>query len=136
MLSIIIPGIPISTNQSLCASHGRLVHTTKARDYRKHTEEAITKHLDKLGADYLAVMLEGWHEKQLTMEIQLHGSWFTRSGSIRHTDAGNREKLLVDSLFSALKERDPTIDDSQIFNINIVKINNTEEETHLLLKIS
>jgi len=134
MLAIEISGLPISTNASLMARGSRLIHTTAARNYRRDTTAAISRHLEAL--EGVEKMLEGWKGRELSLEIDLYGSWYTKKEKIKCCDCCNKEKLLVDSLFEALKVYDKEIDDCQLFSVNIRKITSDVEMTTIKLEVA
>ena len=142
-MKISISGLPISSNQALCINHGRLVPTYAANSYNKHTTKAIREAIE-------ALILSGHSpipeiKSMATQNLQLHinlvsNSWFNiGNGKIKKKDCQNQSKALIDILFKVLREFEPTLDDSQIFDIRImkqVKINREDDDTtELELKI-
>lgn len=59
----------------------------------------------------------------LKVRVEINEDWFTKKGTVKRKDVANREKFLIDSVFGALE-----IDDKFIFEHNIVKIQNKDEE--------
>ena len=134
-----LPNLPPSTNQSLIASGNRLIHSKIARDYRKSAALAIsnqiTQHLRVNPAlDKELLSMEG---EPLFCEIRLFSSWLTQKNTIRKVDLANREKLIVDSLISALVEQGYKIGDEQIYMLLMSKHdnNNFDDKTTISIKL-
>lgn len=117
-LTIKIPMLPVSLNKAY-ATNFRTKRRFKTKDYMNFESVcgliAPKRHNIKPGS-------------MLSVNINLYGNWFTKSGSIRKVDAANFEKTLIDSIFTHLK-----LNDENIFELTIMKIQG-DEETHLYIK--
>ncbi len=122
MLTISIPLIPISTNQSLISVNGRLIHSAKARQFKEEAGQYIREHLEKIGPNYLSLLLEHWEGKQLELTLTLCSeSWRNKDKTIKCKDLGNKEKLVTDILFDCLREYNSHLDDKQLYKIVLLK---------------
>jgi len=118
-----LEGLPISTNASLLAANNRLIHTPAARKYRKETEEVIQAQLTqqmRVNSDMVKELksLEG---EPLFCHIKYYSDWITKTGTCRKKDICNLEKLLLDSVFSVLKNNGFALDDSQLYLVLLAK---------------
>jgi Holliday junction resolvase RusA-like endonuclease len=133
-----IIGLPISTNQSLMAVNGRLIHTTAARQFRTSTELAFQNQLEQairvdpsIGFNLMQMI-----DEPLYCHIQLYSSWVTKTNTIRKKDLANHEKLLLDSLISVFNNKGYTIDDSQIYLLLMTKHDNKDLEDKTVIRIN
>ena len=112
---IYIRTYPPSVNK-LYMTRGRYrVLTPEAREWKENAKQYILTQIDE---SYPATLLD----KHLTVEIKLfRNDWICKNGNIRKVDAASYEKCLIDTLFDALKDYEPTLDDSAIFQITISK---------------
>lgn len=62
--------------------------------------------------------------------IELHGSWYFKNGAFRKKDIQNLDKVLIDSIFEKLG-----IDDSQIWDHHLIKVEDKEEFTLITLEV-
>ncbi len=67
---------------------------------------------------------------ELKVEITIHSNWYNKNGTIKKRDIANLEKFITDSIFNAL----PSMDDRQIFEISLKKVQDDEE--FAIIKIS
>lgn len=130
-----IDEIPISTNQSLMVSNGRMVHSAVARVFKASATLAISNQLDQhLRVDpTLRETLIRWSGEPLYCQIQVFGDWMTKTGTIRKSDLMNREKLLVDCCFSVFRNHGFDLDDSQIYLMVMGKHEAVEGEKTVLM---
>lgn len=126
-----LEGHPISTNQSLMVANGRLIHTSKAREFRKSAELAIQNQLDQqLRVNpFLSAEITGMVDVPLICTIKVFGNWKTKSGKIKKTDIANREKLVLDSVVSVLNKNGFAVDDSAIYCLVLQKLYSEEDKT-------
>lgn len=136
MITITLDTLPPTTNTSLIPVNGRLIHSPKARAFKASASVSMASQLsdmlqdDSSFLDYLKA-LEG---KPLAAEIRLHSpSWKTKKGTIAKKDAANREKLILDQLFKELSVY-VNLDDSQIYQMNMIKIDSDIESTVITIK--
>jgi Holliday junction resolvase RusA-like endonuclease len=132
-----LEGLPISTNQSLMAVNGRLIHTQKAREYRKNTELALQNQLD-MQIKYnpsLCQEIRDMEGKPLFAVLKFYSNWSTKAGTIRKKDISNHEKLLLDSLVSVMNKNNYALDDSQIFCLVLQKIYGEKDKTVIEIEI-
>ena len=62
-------------------------------------------------------------DEQLKVTTLVYESWYTKKGDVKKKDLANREKFLIDSVFSALG-----IDDKFIFEHTMRKVQSDEEK--------
>jgi len=62
-------------------------------------------------------------DRQLKVTTLIHENWYTKKGEVKKKDISNREKFLIDSVFSALG-----IDDKFIFEHTMRKVQSDEEK--------
>ena len=67
----------------------------------------------------------------LSVNIEIHSNWHNKDGSIKKRDIANLEKFITDSIFSAL----PNMDDRQIFEIKLIKIQSNEEKSVINIEV-
>lgn len=113
-LSLTLPLMPPSTNQSLMAVRGRLIHTTKARDFRTVATAHLSSQLEGLDLGWLKGA-----KVRLSLEYRSK-RWTIKSGAMAKRDIANLEKLLVDSLAEALSSF-VEFDDRQIWELRLRK---------------
>ena len=121
----ILEGLPISSNVALAVRNGRLVPTHAFNSYKKHTTEAISssiqRQLDTEGL--LLAEIQSMASKRLSLRIELYSSsWYNKNDTIKKKDAQNMIKQVIDILFTCLKLYCPSLDDSQLFNVQVVKV--------------
>lgn len=68
--------------------------------------------------------------EELEINIEIHSNWYNKDGTIKKRDIANLEKFITDSIFNAL----PNMDDKQIFEISMKKIQDTEEFALVIIK--
>jgi len=61
-------------------------------------------------------------DKKLKVIVYIHEDWYTKKGEVKRKDIANREKFLIDSVFSSMG-----IDDRFIFEHHIYKIQDNAE---------
>lgn len=64
---------------------------------------------------------------ELQVSITIYSNWYNKNKTIKKRDIANLEKFIVDSIFSNLEE----MDDSQIFQITMNKIQSDKEFTEV-----
>ena len=135
-----IDGIPISTNKSLIACGGRLVHSSEARIFKAKTTLALSNQLEQQLRTNPALKneLNTWINEPLMIQLQVFSNWLTKSATIRKTDISNKEKLLTDCLFSVLNEYGFPLDDSQVYLMVLSKheIQDKEKTVVIVNKLS
>ena len=131
-----IDGLPLSTNKSLIAVNGRLIHSAAARTFKAEATLALTNQLQqqlRLNPD-LKAELDTWVDQPLFCQVQVYSAWITKAGTIRKTDVSNREKLLIDCIFSVLNDYGFPVDDSQIYMMVLSKHEaHSEDKTVVML---
>ena len=95
---------------------GHRILSQPARDFKESIKEATLKALTKEQLEEV----RSWD--QLGVKISMSSNWFTKKAAIRKKDIASFEKLLTDSIFSAIE-----IDDSHIFELIMIKVNHEEE---------
>ncbi len=78
--------------------------------------------------DVKKIVLESQTETikgQLSVKIEVYSNWFNKDGTIKKRDIANLEKFITDSIFENLEG----MDDSQIFEITMFKIQSDEEKS-------
>ena len=74
---------------------------------------------------------ENFENALLSVKIWVQTKWMCKNGKIYKSDLANKEKFLIDSIFKALE-----IDDKQIWEIHMYKIDSPIELTHVkILKL-
>lgn len=68
--------------------------------------------------------------KKVRTFIELHGDWFFKNGSFKKKDIQNLDKVLIDSIFDKLG-----VDDCQIWDHHLLKVQDTEEFTLITLEV-
>lgn len=127
-LSLSLPLLPPSTNQSLMAVRGRLIHTSKAREFRALATQALTDQLEGLDLSWLV-------GARVRLEVEYRSKrWTIKSGAMAKRDIANLEKLLVDSLSEALNTV-VEFDDRQIWELHLRKAVG-EDQTTLVLSLT
>lgn len=118
-LVIIVPFKTISVNSQWFVWKGRKILTKEARKMKKDIEE-ISKPFAGVFHD----------NEKLSVQIDVYDSWFTKKdGSFRKRDLQNKQKLLIDGIFSGLN-----LDDCQIFNLTMTKIDSKSENSIVTIK--
>jgi len=62
---------------------------------------------------------------ELNVNITIYSNWYNKDKTIKKRDIANLEKFITDSIFNNLED----MDDKQIFNITMNKIQSNEEYT-------
>lgn len=93
---------------------GIKVLTREAREIRKNIEKIVVEQYFRQ-----CDVLEG---VELSVSVQIFENWYFKNGKVKKMDIANREKFLIDSVFSAIG-----IDDRYIFNLNFSKVQSIEE---------
>ncbi len=60
----------------------------------------------------------------LSIDIELHGSWYTQNNTVRKKDLDNYLKCLIDCVTKGIG-----VDDSWVFNLNARKVESLKEKT-------
>ena len=68
-------------------------------------------------------------DRQLKVTILIYENWYTKQGVVKRKDIANREKFLIDSVFSALE-----IDDRFIFEHTMKKVQSDEEKVVITIE--
>lgn len=110
-IKITIPFKTPTTNTLYYVSRGRLVKSSNGR--------LFAARIKKIVEDLNLECLSG----KLGVIINVHEDWYCKNGKLKKEDVVNREKLIIDSIFSAF----PGMDDSQIFTITLNKVQDSEE---------
>ena len=97
--------------------NGNRVKSQEARELSKEVEKII----ERMPMEEIL--------GELKVEIIIHSNWYNKNGSIKKRDIANLEKFITDSIFNAL----PSMDDKQIFEISLKKVQ--DEEEFALIKI-
>lgn len=98
------------------------------RGYRVKSKEAreLAKEVDLIVKSTPTEIIKG----ELNVNITIYSNWYNKNGTIKKRDIANLEKFITDSIFSNLED----MDDSQIFNINLKKIQSDKEYTEVEIK--
>lgn len=131
-----IEGHPISTNASLMAVNGRLIHTAKARAFKASTELALDNQLKQHLRVNTALSdeLRAMEDMPLICTIKVYGNWSTKQGKIKKADICNKEKLLVDSLITVLNDNNFNLDDSQFYCVILQKLYSDVDKTVIMIE--
>ena len=143
----IFKGLPPSDN-SLYMTRGKFrVLSPEARQYKKDIEESTLLQIASQDSaihrscpsipdtDAYTTQILNLKDKLLIVNVLLTGSWYTKTDSIRKRDCQNYTKAVIDSLFNAMKTIEPTLDDSQIWFIQVAKIQGEKEQTEIALRL-
>lgn len=103
-------------NNKIMKQEARTLRARIQSDMKANKELQEDMHL--LHGDY--------KEGKLAVKIEIGESWFTKQNTIRRKDISNREKFFIDSVFEALG-----LDDSQIFRIELEKVDSEKEFTKI-----
>jgi Holliday junction resolvase RusA-like endonuclease len=71
--------------------------------------------------------------KPIKLELHYHGNWVNKNGSIKKKDIANYEKAVIDALFDAFKKDGIELDDSQIFEMRLVKVQSEQEFVEIFI---
>lgn len=93
----------------------------EGKDLRKYIFEKIEDSVPKN-------ILQNFLNTKLSVVVEIHENWHTKKGTVKKKDVANREKFLIDSVFGALG-----LEDSFVFNHNLIKIQNEDEEKAVIL---
>ncbi len=63
-----------------------------------------------------------YEDKKLSIKVEIFENWLTKKGLVKRADISNREKFLVDSIFTALG-----LEDKFIFEHKMIKKQSEEE---------
>jgi len=69
-------------------------------------------------------------ENKLKVVVEIYEDWYTQKGTVKKKDVSNREKFLVDSVFTALG-----LEDSFIFEHTMRKIQSNEEKAVIKIEV-
>lgn len=64
---------------------------------------------------------------ELSVIITIYSNWYNKDGTIKKRDVANLEKFITDSIFNNLED----MDDKQIFEISLKKVQCVEEITEV-----
>lgn len=103
--------LPISVNKAYMTRFGYRILSPEARTFKqlieKETKAQITADQQK--------SIKNWKTIKATIIVS-SDTWFTKKNTVRKKDIASFEKLLTDSVFTALE-----VDDSFIFNLSLIK---------------
>jgi len=106
-------------------------HLYGQRGFRKFLKPEAVKLREKIKELTLEV-IQGMiidSEYKLTVVVEIYEDWYTKEGKIKKKDVGNREKFLVDSIFSAMQ-----VDDKNIFKHTMIKKQSDKEFAVVTIK--
>ncbi len=92
--------------------------TKEAKELRSYIDEIVKKKVSNRNLD-----IEDYENKKLSLLVEIHENWLTKSGDVYKKDISNREKFLVDSIFKSLG-----LDDKFIWDHIMRKIQSITEE--------
>ena len=107
---------PVSINSAYMQRGRFRILTVPAKTFKTEVEKQAKKQLSKAQIKQLTE----WD--RLRVEIHMSSNWITKKQTIRKKDIASFEKLLTDSIFTAIG-----IDDSRIFELAMFKEEDTEE---------
>ena len=127
MLTFTITSKPCSVN-SAYISQGRFRKLSPdARAFKLSAGTEILEQLQHL-LDVEPGALQPLSGSRLALKLSYHRSnWLTKSGTIRKVDIASYEKLTVDTVFEALAQYLPGLDDSLLFEVALKKIEDGKE---------
>lgn len=134
MLTFTYNSIPPSLNQSLQVSGFRMIHTPKAREYRKETTKDTLSQIKQNISLYNNILTLNETNK-LRLTINIMTKWHNKDHTIKHKDIQNLEKLVCDSVFEALNIINNKLNDKQIFTIIMNKIESDTEQTTVTIEV-
>jgi Holliday junction resolvase RusA-like endonuclease len=104
-------------------------HLYGQRGFRKYLKPEAKKLREEIAM--LIPKQDDWmsDDTKLSITVDIYEDWFTKTGTIKKKDIGNREKFLVDSIFNVLN-----MDDKQIFEQRMRKIQSNEEKAVIEIK--
>jgi hypothetical protein len=109
-MQIIIPFKTPSVNHLYYHFRNAKILTKEARELQKQIKEICPKEC------YIK-------ERLLKVVVEIYEDWYFKNGNVAKKDVSNREKFLIDSVFSALD-----LDDKFIFEQSLKKIQSETEE--------
>lgn len=114
-MKFIIPFKTPTVNTMYATFNGHRIKSKEARE--------LSKEVDLIVKSTPTEIIKG----ELSVNITIYSNWHNKDGSIKKRDIANLEKFITDSIFNNLEE----MDDSQIFEINLKKIQCVEEITEV-----
>jgi len=101
----------------------------RARFLKPEARKIREKILELIG-ELPRCMIDGLPKySQLKVTTLVHENWYTKKGDVKRKDIANREKFLIDSVFSALG-----IDDKFIFEHTMKKVQSNEEKVTIKIE--
>ena len=100
-------------------------HLYGQRGFRKYlTKEAkkLREEIDKIVKSHPYSDKQDLKDKPLKVITTIYENWYCQDGNVKRTDIANREKFLIDSIFSAIG-----VDDKLIFEHTMIKKPSNEE---------
>jgi Holliday junction resolvase RusA-like endonuclease len=107
---------PVSINSAYMQRGRYRILTVPAKAFKEAVEKEARKQLSKTQIKQLQTM------NRLHVEIHMSSNWITKKQTIRKKDIASFEKLLTDSIFTAIG-----IDDSSIFELVMTKEEDSDE---------
>ncbi len=125
---------PISINKLYVNIPGqkRRFVSTEGKRFKKLIEDEVKKLIADTDLLHYLSSLEG---KELTLSVKIvSNSWLLKDGkTIRKKDISSCEKALVDSIFDAFKLSGLNLDDSQIWDLRLLKEYGPEDLTLVVI---
>ena len=123
-ISFIVDGRTPSINH-LYGQKGHIKFLTKeARIIRNNIRASIISKINP------KIRISDFEYKKLKLLVEVNEDWHNKNKSVKRSDIANREKFLIDSVFSALG-----LDDKYIFDHRMIKVQNEKEFTKVNIYI-
>jgi hypothetical protein len=102
-------------------------HSKFGSVYLKPEAKKIRKDIEEAIHSQLGYSFENLKDIKLKVLVEISENWYTKDGSVKRVDIGNREKFLIDSIFEALG-----LDDKFIFEHSMKKVQSETDEFALV----
>jgi len=105
-------------------------HLYGHRGFRKYLKPEAKKLREMIEKENKLLVNGGeFKDACLKVKVEIHEDWYTKKGTIKRKDISNREKFLIDSVFTSLG-----LDDKQIFNHTMIKVHDKKEYTVITIE--
>jgi Holliday junction resolvase RusA-like endonuclease len=142
--------MPVSVNAQTMVRWGKKCNTHATHSFYKHAGEEVIQILNQSNPHQLLSFLASLNSSPISISMTMYKSWRTKKGNIRVNDVENYMKSETDLIFKCINKwlEDNistysnsnsslplfTLDDSQVFEVHILKVESKIEQIEIEIK--
>ena len=135
--------MPVSVNAQTMVRWGKKCNTHATNSFYRHAGEEVLQILNQSNPHQLLDFLSSLNSSPISISMTMYKSWRTKKGTIKINDVENYMKSETDLIFKCinkwLEDNNSslplfTLDDSQVFEVHILKIESKIEQIEIEIK--